>query len=135
MKNEEKKENLVERTILVVEDEPALAEAVSIKLKKEGFKCLLAFSGEEGLQILKKEKPDLIWLDLLMPGMGGFAFLEKVRQQPKWRDLPVVIVSVSGSPEKIRRAFELNVIDYLQKSQYRLGDIVGNVREFLEKRK
>jgi len=90
--------------------------------------------GEKGLEILKKEKPDLIWLDLLLPGMGGFEFLEWVRKQPSLRDIPVVIVSVSASPEKIRRAFELNVVDYLVKSQYQLGDVVKRIKSFLYKK-
>src|SRR3989338_1546783 len=111
------------KTILVIEDEVALQDAISIKLKNEGLRCIQAFRAEEGLAFLDKEMPDLIWLDLLMPGMGGFAFLEKLRQNPTWKNIPVMIVSVSASQEKIRRAFELNVIDYLVKSQYELGDI------------
>ncbi|MDD4901631.1 MAG: response regulator [Patescibacteria group bacterium] len=129
----QKKENTGLKTILVIEDELPLREAISIKLAKEGFLCLLAETAEAGLKILEQEKPDLIWLDLLMPGMGGFAFLEKIRQQPKLRDLPVVIVSVSASPEKIRLAFGLNVVDYLVKSQFRLADIVGRIGGYIKK--
>jgi CheY-like chemotaxis protein len=121
------------KEILVIEDEPSLREAASIKLKKEGFSFLLAENAEAGLKILEKEKPDLIWLDLLMPGMGGLAFLEKIRQNPKWRNIPVMIVSVSASPEKIRLAFGLNVVDYLVKSQFQLSDIVRRVKEFTKK--
>ena len=120
------------RKILVIEDEVPLQDAIKIKLDKEGFRCISAMSAEEGLLILEKEQPNLIWLDLLMPGMGGFAFLEKLRQTPSWRDIPVIIVSVSASPEKIRRAFELNVVDYLVKSQYKLDDIVERMKTFLK---
>lgn len=129
----QKKEKADLKKILVIEDEPALREAINIKLENEGFCCLLASSAEEGLKILEQEKPDLVWLDLLMPGMGGFAFLEKIRKQKKWKDLIVVIVSVSASSEKIRRAFELNVADYLVKSQFQLGDIVKRINTFLKK--
>src|SRR5438105_15814496 len=86
-----------QKTILVIEDEVALQDAISVKMKKEGFRYLPAFKAEDGLVILEKEKPDIIWLDLLMPGMGGFAFLQKIRQTPEFKDIPVVIVSVSAS--------------------------------------
>ena len=123
-----------QKTILVVEDEIALQEAIKLKLEKEGgFRYIPATSGEAALALIEKEKPDLIWLDLLMPGMGGFSFLEKMRQDPSLKNLPVIIVSVSASPEKIRRAFELNVVDYIVKSQYKLDDIIEKVRIFLGK--
>jgi two-component system, OmpR family, KDP operon response regulator KdpE len=121
------------KKILVIEDEPPLREAISLKLKKEGFLCWPAENAEAGLKILEKEKPDLIWLDLLMPGMGGLAFLEKIRQHPEWQNIPVVIVSVSASPEKIRLAFGFNVVDYLVKSQFQLGDIVKRIGDFVKK--
>ena len=129
----EKKENTDQKTILVIEDEPALREAINLKLTREKFRCLPAETAEVGLEIMEKEKPDLIWLDLLMPGMGGFAFLGKIREQKKLRDIPVVIVSVSASPEKIRLAFGLNVVDYLVKSQFRLADIIKRLDGYIKK--
>lgn len=133
MINEIKKKGSAKKTILVVEDEAPLQDAIKLKLEREKFRYLSATSAEEAFPILEKEMPDLIWLDLLMPGMGGFAFLEKLRENISWRDLPVVIVSVSASPEKIRRAFELNVVDYLVKSHYKLDDIVKKIRGFINK--
>jgi CheY-like chemotaxis protein len=118
--------------ILVVEDEPALQEAVELKLKKEGFAVLTAGSAEEALIILHDTRPDMIWLDLLMPGMGGFALLERLREMPSLKNIPVMVVSVSAGPEKLRRAFELNVIDYVVKSQYKLEDIVGKVKGIIK---
>ena len=116
------------KTILVVEDEAPLQEAISFQLEKSGVRALIASNAEEALAILEgSEHPALIWLDLLMPGMGGFAFLEKLRASEKFRDVPVAIVSVSASQEKIRRAFELNVVDYLVKSQYKVSDLAQRV--------
>lgn len=126
--------NSKSKTILVIEDEAPLQDAIKIKLKNEGLNCLSALTAEEGLEILEKQIPDIIWLDLLLPGMGGFEFLERLRRKPTFKSLPVVIVSVSASPEKIRRAFELNVMDYLVKSQYQLTDIVKRMKTFLYKK-
>ncbi len=121
-----------QKTILVVEDEAPLQEAIKLKLSKTEFRYLPATTAEQALEILKTEKPDLVWLDLLLPGMGGFAFLEVIRKDEKWRNLPVVVCSVSGGPEKIKRAFELNVLDYLVKSQYKIQDIVKRMKFYLE---
>jgi len=134
-KNTELKKKVIKpKTILVVEDEAPLQDAIKLKMSREGLNYLPATTAEMALTILEKEKPDLIWLDLLMPGMGGFAFLEILRKNPAYRDLPVVIVSVSASPEKIRRAFELNVVDYLVKSHYKLEDIIKRVDNFTSKK-
>jgi putative two-component system response regulator len=129
----ENKTKKTKPTILVVEDETSLQDAIKLKIKSEGkYRLLQATSAEAALGLLAQEKlPDLIWLDLLLPGMGGFQFLTSLRSTPQWKSLPVMVVSVSGSPEKIQRAFELNVIDYIVKSQYRLEDIVRKMNDFI----
>ena len=125
----EKKNTL---TILVVEDEAPLQEAIGIKLQASGFRYLPATNAEDALLILQKENPNLIWLDILMPGMTGLEFLQEMHKNPLWRNIPVMIVSVSASPEKIKQAFELNVVDYIVKSQYRLEEIIARVSNFFE---
>ena len=120
------------KTILVVEDEEPLQEAIQAKLKAIGtYNVLSAFSAEAALGILASQTPEMVWLDLLLPGMGGFQFLQNLRSTPQWRSLPVMVVSVSGSPEKIQQAFQLNVVDYVVKSQYRLEDIIKKVDNFM----
>ncbi len=105
-----------------------------MKLLASGkYRVLQAFSAEAALGVLASETPDLVWLDLLLPGMGGFQFLQNLRSTPQWKNLPVMVVSVSGSPEKIQQAFELNVVDYVVKSQYRLEDILKKVDLFINR--
>ncbi|MBI5134166.1 MAG: response regulator [Candidatus Taylorbacteria bacterium] len=117
--------------ILVIEDEESLRDAIRTKLASSGFAVLSAMTAEEGLEILEFHTPDLVWLDLLLPGMGGFQFLERLRKEDKFKNLPVIIVSVSASPEKVQHAFQLNVVDYIVKSQYRLEDIVKKIDSLL----
>lgn len=124
-----------EKTVLVIEDEDALQDAIRLKLLAAGYKIFIVTTAEEGLELLKTIRPDLIWLDLLLPGMGGVQFLEQIRSDEKLKDLPVMIVSVSGSPEKVKRAFQLNIVDYIVKSQYRLEDIIKKIDNFLIREK
>lgn len=128
MNNKEEKNKKI---IMVVEDEASLQLAIQTKLNLAGYGCISARSAEEAIELLKDSIPNLIWLDLLMPGMGGLAFLKKLRENEVWRNIPVIVVSVSASPEKVRAAFELNVMDYIVKSQYKLEDIIKKVDEFV----
>lgn len=120
--------------ILVIEDEEALQDAIKLKMKVTGYTIVSAMTAESGLKVLEDLTPDLIWLDLLLPGMGGFQFLQRIRAEERWKKLPVIVCSVSASPEKIQQAFQLNVVDYIVKSQYRLEDIVKKVVDLVEKK-
>lgn len=119
------------KTILVVEDEQALQEAIKLKLTKDGVNVVTASSGEEALDYLKNNKPDLLWLDILLPGVDGIEVLRKVRKDFKMNDLPVVIVSVSAGQEKVKQSQELEVNDYIVKSEYNLVEIIKRVKKFL----
>jgi CheY-like chemotaxis protein len=119
-------------TVLIIEDEAALQEAARLKLKKEGVETIVVGSGEDGLKILQSRKPDLIWLDILLPGMNGLEFLRRVRENPETKDLPVLILSVSSGQEKVKQAFAMNVIDYLVKSEYTIENVVKKVKNILK---
>lgn len=123
--------NSGKKRILIVEDEQPLQQAIRIKLKTTSFEGLFVSSAEEAFELISKETVDLIWLDILLPGMDGLAFLEKIRQYPKWKSLPVVVISVSGGPEKMKQAFNLKANDYLVKSDYRLEDLIVRVSAIL----
>lgn len=117
--------------VLVIEDEPSLQEAARLKLEREGIEVFSASTGEDGLKLLKEKKPDLLWLDILLPGMNGLEVLRQVRENPETKALPVIILSVSSGPDKIKQAFGLGVVDYMVKSQYTLEDVVKKVKEVL----
>lgn len=119
------------KIILVVEDEQALQEAIKLKLQKEGINVITASSGENAVDYLKKEKPNLVWLDVLLPGMNGLEVLRKIREDFKMKDLPVVIISVSAGQEKIKQALSLGASDYIVKSGYNLSEIINKVKKYL----
>lgn len=120
------------KTILVVEDEPALLEAVKLKLTRLGFEVMAAATGEQAFTLLSQKRPNLIWLDVLLPTMNGLEVLRKIRENPETKDIPVTIVSVSASPEKIRQAFALNVLDYIVKSEFTIDDIIKKIQGLLD---
>lgn len=127
-----KKINQPDKTILLVEDEQALQEAIKLKLEKEGIGVMAVSSGEDAVNYLKKSKPDLVWLDVLLPGMNGLEVLRKIREEFKMQSLPVVVISVSAGQDKIKQALSLGAADYIIKSGYNLGDIISRVKKYLK---
>ncbi len=121
------------KIVLLIEDELALQEAVKMKLEKKGIEVWAAETGEKGLSFLKEKKPDLVWLDILLPGINGLEVLRRIRENEKTKDLPVIVVSVSSGQEKIKQAFSMNIIDYLVKSEYTIDDIIRKVKHILDK--
>src|SRR3989344_2841764 len=120
-----------QKPILIVEDEKSLMEAVRIKLTHDGFSTACAGSAEEAEEIMKTTQPSLIWLDLMLPGMQGLDFLRKIRTTEEGTKIPVVVVSNSGSPDKIRESKELGVETYFVKADWRLEEIIDVVRTIL----
>ena len=100
--------------ILVIDDEPALQKAVQKILKNENYAIAFAGNGLEGLAHLEKEKPDLIFLDLRMPGLDGFGFLEKISISPN-DPYHVVVITGHGDDKEVQRSFELGVNFFLRK--------------------
>jgi CheY-like chemotaxis protein len=102
--------------ILIVDDEPHLQELVKAIVETGGHSAIVASSGQEALDILKKEKPDLILLDMMMPGMSGRETCEKIRANPKTKDLKVAFLTVARFSETGKSVLDkMNVIDYITK--------------------
>ena len=117
------------RTILIVEDEGLLRELMADKLRLEGFDTLEAADGDEGLEIALQEHPDLIFLDLLMPKMGGMEVLRHLREDDYGRGIPVIIVSNLSSKEDITEGAEKGAVEYLIKANFSLDEIVDKIKE------
>ena len=125
------KKGQVRRIILVVEDDEALREAAREKLASRGLEVWTVTPGEEALQRLEQRQPHLVWLDILMPGIDGLTTLQRIREKAELKHLPVVIVSVSGGQEKIRRALDLGALEYLTKSDYSIDDLATKMEALL----
>jgi len=94
--------HLVQKTILVVEDEKPLQNILKDRLTQEGYDVLTADNGQEGLDMVVANKPRLVILDLLMPVMDGKTMLHKLRDIPEFHDLPVIVLTSAGEVDNIR---------------------------------
>ncbi|MBI4248311.1 MAG: response regulator [Elusimicrobia bacterium] len=107
--------NSKNRTILVVEDEPATREVLRRALEQEGYRVCLASDGEEAVEMLRRESTDVILLDLVLPGINGWEFCRAVRGEPALAHIPIIIITAKDSPAYQQKAFDLGANDYILK--------------------
>ncbi|MDP4009058.1 MAG: response regulator [bacterium] len=117
--------------ILIVEDDKFLRELITQKLGKEGYDLVEGVDGEEGVSQAKKESPDLILLDLILPGIDGFEALTQIKADEKTSKIPVIILSNLGQKDDIERGLKLGAQDYLIKAHFTPGEIVGKIKSIL----
>ncbi|MFY9457443.1 MAG: response regulator [Candidatus Spechtbacterales bacterium] len=118
-------------TVLVVEDDQFLRDLIVKKLEEEGLKTSQAIDGEEGLRLIRENKPDIVLLDLILPGIDGFEVLKQAKADPAVSEIPIVILSNLGQRDDIDRGIELGAKDYLIKAHFTPGEIVQKVKEIL----
>ena len=121
----------LKETILVVEDELAFRRVYEDLLKGEGYNVLVAEDGEKGWELAYKELPDLIVLDLALPKLHGFDVLKNIRSSGVTKSIPVLVMTVLGEQEDIRKGFELGANDYLVKGYYTPVEMLNKVRLML----
>ena len=116
-------------TILVVEDEILLLEAITKKLKLNDINALACSTGKQAFDYLSTlpELPDVIWLDYYLKDTNGLLFMQELKKNPIWADIPIVIVSNSASPEKVQTLLALGAKDYILKAEHRLEEVVATV--------
>ena len=120
------------KKILIVEDDKFLRELMSQKLVKEEYDVSQAIDGEDGIKKIKEEKPDLVLLDLILPGIDGFEVLSQMKEDPILALIPVIILSNLGQKEDIERGLKLGAVDYLIKAHFTPGEIIEKVKSVLK---
>lgn len=101
--------------ILIIDDSNTNLVLLESLFKRKGYRVDSALNGNEGLNIIKKSIPDLIFLDLKMPEIDGFEFMQHLKERTDWADIPVVILSAISEKKAIVRSIEMGVVDYLTK--------------------
>jgi len=120
------------KKILIIEDDKFLRELIVQKLVKEGYGVSEAVDGEEGLKKLKTEQPDLVLLDLILPGIDGFEVLTRRKEEPALLSIPIIILSNLGQKEDVERGLKLGAVDYLIKAHFTPREIIEKIKNTLK---
>ncbi len=120
------------KRILVAEDDKFLANVLLSKLQKEGFEVIHTFEGEEALAKIRKKRPDLVLLDLILQVKDGFDVLKELKADESLKSIPVIILSNLGQDEDIKRGQELGAEDYLVKTNFSLKEVVEKIKSHLK---
>ena len=120
--------------ILIIEDDPTLGDILREKFSSAGYAVDIVTDGAIGLENMRKKKPDLVILDIMLPTLNGYEVLEARKKDPDISSIPVIIVSNSGQPVEISRAIALNAQDYFVKAQFNPDEILEKARAQLSKR-
>lgn len=118
--------------ILIVEDDKFLRELMVQKILKEGYQVVEGINGEEGVAKAKEEKPDLMLLDLILPGIDGFEALRQVKDNPETATIPVIILSNLGQKDDVERGMKLGATDYMIKAHFTPGEILAKIKSILK---
>ena len=118
--------------ILIIEDEEMLSNMYKVKFENEGFEVETALNGADGLELAAKEMPSIILLDIIMPKIDGFAVLQKLKADPKTKDIPVILLTNLGQDEDVTRGKQLGAVGYLVKANHTPSEVVDKVRGFIK---
>lgn len=117
--------------VLIVEDDSFIVDMYTTKLELEGFHVVSAEDGLKGLEVAKREKPTIILLDILMPKMDGFAFLEEAKKDAEIKDIPVLLLTNLGQKEDVQKGYELGAVGYLIKAHFMPSEVVEKIKQIL----
>jgi len=120
------------QNILLVEDDPFLIDIYSHKFKKEGLGVEVIQDGEKVLESLNKKMPDILLLDIVLPGIEGWEVLRKIREESKFKNLKIIILSNLGQKEEVEKGLKLGADKYLIKAHYTPSEVVDEVKKVLE---
>ena len=119
------------KKILLIEDEELIIKLLSKKLAAIGYDVSLAMNGQEGVEKMKQNIPDLVLLDIVMPRMGGFEVMTEMKKDEKLAKIPVIIISNSGQPLELERAKELGAADWLVKTEFDPKEVAEKIQKYI----
>ena len=117
-------------TILVVDDEPNIVLSLEFIMQKEGYDVRIAKDGEEALQAIKEKVPDLVLLDIMMPAMSGYEVCQRIRANPEWKDIRIVMLTAKGREVDQEKGMAMGADDYITKP-FATRDLMARVKMIL----
>lgn len=119
--------------VVVADDDRMFRKAAETTLRRQGYSVTTASDGEEALQLIRSEQPDIIVLDLIMPKLQGFDVLQVLKQDTLTSDIPVIVLSSLTQEQDKQEALDLGAVAYFNKSTFSLGELVNQVERTLNK--
>jgi DNA-binding response OmpR family regulator len=119
------------QSVLVVDDEPSILLALEFMMKGAGFEVRTAADGEEALRAIAERKPDLLLLDVMMPAPDGFGVCSRVREEPRWRDIKIIMLTARGRDVERERGLAMGADDYITKP-FSTRELMAKVRGMLQ---
>jgi len=119
--------------VLVVDDEPNIVLSLKFLISQQGYEVRTASSGEEALQALNEQVPDLILLDIMMPKPDGYEVCQKIRATPEWKDIAVIMLTAKGRDVEKQKGFAMGADDYITKP-FSTQELVAKVRAILQEK-
>lgn len=117
-------------TVLVVDDEVGARRALMRVLGMKGYDAVGVADGLEALRALEERRPDLVLLDVMMPGLGGLELLEILQGDPRWKALPVVMMTALSDTHTVNRAHQLGAKAYLVKATFSIAEMLEHVDRY-----
>lgn len=123
---------MADKSILLVEDEAGLRELFEEELKKAGYLVFAVGNGEEGLSVAESRQPNVVLLDVMLPGMSGLDVLAKIKQNPKTKDIPVVMLSALEDTDDRARGISLGAKDYWGKNEVNADSLIEKLKQVIK---
>jgi len=118
------------KTVLIVDDEEYIVTSLEYVMKSAGYKVVVAYDGEQAIEKTKETAPDLLILDVMMPKLDGFEVCEKIRANPLWKSIRIIILTAKGRDSEREKGMSLGADAYMTKP-FSTRDILKRVMELL----
>lgn len=118
------------KTVLIADDEPNIVISLEFLLKQAGYRVLVAHDGQEALEAIRRETPDLVLLDVMLPRLSGFDVCQKIRENPDWQAMRVLMLTAKGREVEVSKGLALGADAYITKpfsTQELLAEIASHL--------
>jgi DNA-binding response OmpR family regulator len=120
------------KKLLIIEDDASLIDIFKTAIDEKKYDVIIAAEGEEGFKKAVSEKPGAIILDILLPGKNGFDVLIDLKNSPKTKKIPVIILSNIGQEEEVKRGLQLGADDYLIKADFTIDQVLNKIDQIVK---
>jgi DNA-binding response OmpR family regulator len=118
--------------ILIVDDEPSIIVPLQFLMEQNGYEVMVAFSGEEAMETITSYDPDLILLDIMLPVIDGFEVCQRVRENPEWNHIRIILLTAMGSEANVAKGMALGADAYITKP-FSNSEVVAKVNSLLQR--